>query len=124
MVTVDNVLFQRIISITIFGLLSCPLTLRSSKIGSGWLVLSQKICLRLTITIKKCLSCQTTLRSLLFRPHLWGRNYILKWVLFVETILADRYIHRREIRVVSLKSLFSVEFETKKILNFVFFDEL
>ena len=122
MVTVDNVLFQRIISITIFGLLSCPLTLRSSKIGPGWLVLSQKICLRLRITIKKCLSCQTTLRSLLFRPHLWGRNYILKWVLFVQTILADRYIHRREIRVVSLKSLFSVEFETKMIfLNFVFF---
>ena len=25
-----------------------------------------------------------------------GRNYILKWVFLVQSILADRYIHRRE----------------------------
>ena len=44
---------------------------------------------------------------------------------FVQSILADRYIHRREIWVVSLKSSFSLEFEIKKIfLNFVFFEGL
>ena len=43
----------------------------------------------------------------------------------VPWILADRYIHRREMCVVSLKSSTSVEFEIKKIfLNFVFFEEL
>ena len=52
-------------------------------------------------------------------------NYILKWNFFVRTILADRFIHRTEMRVVSLKSLSSVEFKTKKIfLNFVFFEDL
>ena len=51
-------------------------------------------------------------------------NYILKWFFFVHSILADRYIHRREMWVVSLKSCSSVEFKTKKIfLNFVFFFE-
>ena len=55
-------------------------------------------------------------------PLVGGRNYILKWVFFVPWILADRYIHRREMCVVSLKSSSSVEFEIKKIfLNFVFF---
>ena len=44
---------------------------------------------------------------------------------FVPWILADRYIHRREMCVVSLKSSSSVEFEIKKIfLNFDFFEEL
>ena len=44
---------------------------------------------------------------------------------FVQTILADRYIHRREVLVVSLKSSSSVEFEIKEILfNFVFFEEI
>ena len=27
-------------------------------------------------------------------PTCWGRNYILKWVFFVQSILADRYVHR------------------------------
>ena len=41
---------------------------------------------------------------------------------FVQSILADRYIHRREVRLVSLESLSSVEYGTKKIfLIFVFF---
>ena len=63
--------------------------------------------------------------SLLFRSHLWGGNYILKWIFFVQTILADRYMHRREMWVVSWKSSSSVEFRIKKIfLNFVFFEEL
>ena len=47
-------------------------------------------------------------------PTCGGRNYILKWVFFVQTILADRYIHRREMWVVSLESTSSVEFETRK----------
>ena len=38
-----------------------------------------------------------------------GRNYILKSVFCVQTILADRYIHRRELRLVSLESLSSEE---------------
>ena len=54
-----------------------------------------------------------------------GRNYILKWVFFVQSILADRYIHRREMWVVSLKSWSSIEFKIKKIfLIFFFFQEL
>ena len=53
-----------------------------------------------------------------------GRNYILKWVFFVQTILADRYIHCREMWVVSIKISSSVEFEIKKIfLKIVFFFE-
>ena len=57
-------------------------------------------------------------------PTCVGRNYILKWVFFVQTILADRYIHRREMLVVSLKNSSSVELEIKKVfLNFVFFFE-
>ena len=44
---------------------------------------------------------------------------------FVHSILADRYIHRREMLVVSLKSSSSVEFKIKKIFfNFVIFEEL
>ena len=34
---------------------------------------------------------------------------------FVQSILADRYIHRRELRLVSLESLSSVEYGIKKI---------
>ena len=35
-------------------------------------------------------------KNLLFRKLLrGGRNYILKWVFFVQSILADRYIFRR-----------------------------
>ena len=36
------------------------------------------------------------------------------WVFFVPSILADRYIHRREMWVVSLKSWSSVEFKITK----------
>ena len=65
------------------------------------------------------------LKYLLFRPHLWGEELYTQMVFFVQSILADRYIHRREMWVVSLKSSSSVEFETKKIfLNFIFFEEL
>ena len=44
-----------------------------------------------------------------------GRKYILKWIFFVQTILADRYIHRTELRLVSLESLSSVEYGIKNI---------
>ena len=44
---------------------------------------------------------------------------------FVQTVLADRYFHRREMWVVSLKSSHRVEFETKKdFFYFRFFEEL
>ena len=44
---------------------------------------------------------------------------------FVQTFSADRYIHRREMRVISLESSSSVEFGIKKFfLNFLFFEEL
>ena len=49
-----------------------------------------------------------------------GRNYILKWVFFVQSTLADRYIHRRELRLVSVESLSSVEYGIKKIFLFSF----
>ena len=51
-----------------------------------------------------------------------GGNYILKWVFFVQSILADRYIHRRELRLVSLESLSSVEYGIKKIFLIFVFD--
>ena len=49
----------------------------------------------------------------LFRTHLWGGLYT-QMGFFVQTISADRYIHRRELLVVSFKSSSSVEFEIKK----------
>ena len=70
-------------------------------------------------TFNNCIFSENSSRSiavLLFRHHLW--------VFFVQTILADRYIHLREIWVVSLKSSSSAEFETKKIFfSFFFFEE-
>ena len=58
-------------------------------------------------------------------PSWGGRNYILIWVFFVQSILTDRYIHCTELRVVSFKSLSSVEYGIKKIfLNFIFYMEL
>ena len=54
-----------------------------------------------------------------------GRNYILNWVFFDQSILADRYIHRRELRLVSLENLSSVEYGIKKMfLVFVFDREI
>ena len=41
---------------------------------------------------------------------------------FVQSILADRYIHRRELRLVSLESLSSVEYEIKNIFLIFVFD--
>ena len=57
-------------------------------------------------------------------PPVGGGTIYLNGFFFVQSILADRYIHRREMWVVSLESSSSVEFETKKIfLKFVFFFE-
>ena len=63
------------------------------------------------------------LGSLLFRPLLrgggggggGGGGTIYSNGFFVQSILADRYIHRRELRLASLESLSSVEYGIKKI---------
>ena len=39
----------------------------------------------------------------------------------VQSILADGYIHRRELTLVSLESLSSVEYGIKKFFSFSFF---
>ena len=54
-----------------------------------------------------------------------GEELYTQMGFFVQTILADRYNHRREVWVVSLKSWSSVEFKMKKIFwMFVPFEEL
>ena len=62
----------------------------------------------------------------MFRPLLrGGRDYILNWIFFVQSIFTDRYIHRRKLWVVSIKSPSTVNYGIKKIfLNFVFYREL
>ena len=62
----------------------------------------------------------------LFRPLLRGGGTIYSTgFFFVQSILADRYIHRRELRLVSLESFSSVEYEIKKIfLIFVLYREI
>ena len=64
--------------------------------------------------------------SLMVPTHMWGEElYTQMGFFFVPTILADRYIHRRELRLVSLESSSSVEYRIKKIfLIFVFYGEL
>ena len=58
-------------------------------------------------------------------PLVGGGTIYSNGFFFVQTILVDRYIHRTEMLVVSLKSSSSVEFEYKKnFWNFVFFDKL
>ena len=60
---------------------------------------------------------------LLFRPLLRGGGTIYSTgFFFVQSILADRYIHRRELRLVSLESLSSVEYGNKKIFLILVFD--
>ena len=66
----------------------------------------------------------------LFWLHLWGgggggEELYTQMFFFVQTILADRYIHCREIWEVSFKSSSNAEFEIKKIFFiFVYFEEL
>ena len=45
---------------------------------------------------------------------------MLKWMFF-QTIFADQYIQRRELRLVSLESSTCIENGTKKIFLFPFF---
>ena len=70
--------------------------------------------------IQNCPSICKPFSSFCSDPSWGGRNYILKWVFFVQSILADRYIHRREFRLVSLESLSSVEYGIKN--NIFIFD--
>ena len=58
--------------------------------------------------------------NFLFRPLLRGEELYTQMV-FLQTIFADRYIHRRELRLVSLESSSSVEYGIKKIFLFLFF---
>ena len=60
--------------------------------------------------------------QLIFVPTpLEGEGTIYSNGFFVQSILADRYINGRELRLVSLESLSSVEYRIKKIfLNFRF----
>ena len=61
---------------------------------------------------------------LLFRPLLrgGGEELYTQMSFFVQSILADRYIHRTELRLVSLESLSSVEYGIKKIFLIFVFD--
>ena len=56
----------------------------------------------------------------LFRPLLRGEELYTQFF-FVQTIFADRYINRRELRLVSLESSSSAEYGNKKIFLFSFF---
>ena len=51
-------------------------------------------------------------------PLEWGGTINTYGFFFVQSILANRYIHRIELRLISLESLCSVEYGIKKI----FFD--
>ena len=55
----------------------------------------------------------------LFRLILRGGGTIYSNGFFVKTIFADRYINRRELRLVSLENSFSIEYRIKKMF-FVF----
>ena len=78
-----------------------------------------------------CCRCSIGLNSTFCSDPSWGggggggRNNILNRVFFVQKILIDRYIHRRELWVISLKSPSSLEHGIKKFfLNSVFMSEL
>ena len=60
--------------------------------------------------------------QLLFRPPLVGEELYTQMVFLVQTILADRYIHHRELRLVLLDSLSSVQYGIKKIFLIFAFD--
>ena len=54
-----------------------------------------------------------------------GEELYTQMGFFAQTILVDRYIHRKELRLVSLESSSNVEFGIKKIyLIFIFYREL
>ena len=47
-------------------------------------------------TFRVVIGAQIFIQLIVPTPLVGGRNYILKQVFFVQSILADRYIHRRE----------------------------
>ena len=57
-------------------------------------------------------------------PLVGGGTICSNGVFFVQTILADRCIHRREMWVISIKSSPRVKFEINNFFNFVFLEEL
>ena len=109
------------------------LTISKWKVHSQWLFFLLKFCLFFVLaTCKnenrqfcKLVAAQQLYLLLLFRSLLRGEELYTQMVFFVQTILADRYIHRRELRLVSIESLPSVEYGIKKIfLILVFYREL
>ena len=65
-------------------------------------------------------SCK--LKQVFSNNIMWGEELYTQMGFFVQSILADRYIHRRELTLVSLESLSSVEYGIKKIFSFFVFD--
>ena len=53
---------------------------------------------------------------LLFRPPLVRKKNYPQLVFFIQSIFADRYIHCRELRVVSSESFSGIEFEYRTFL--------
>ena len=72
------------------------------------------------------IGCKTMLLHIIFfcsGPLEWGRNYIIKWVFspfFVQSILADRFNHCRELWMVSLGSPSSVKHGIQSFFHFRF----
>ena len=94
-----------------------------SKFPTFWRRNNERLRL-ISLTSKVCIPFSTTCCS----DPLEGGGTIYSngfFFFFVQWIFADRYIHRRELRVVSLESSSSVEYGIKKIfLIFVFYREL
>ena len=63
----------------------------------------------------KCVQLLKKNCALLFRPLSRGEEQYTQMGFFVQSNLADRYIHRRELRLVSLESLSSGEYGIKKV---------
>ena len=65
-------------------------------------------------------------KSVIVPTHRWWEELYTEMGFFLfQTILTDRYIHRRELRLVSLESSSSVEYEIKNIFRiFLFYGEL
>ena len=66
----------------------------------------------------KIAKCQLMVHQLIVPTPLEGGReelYTQMGFFFVQSILADRYIHRRELRLVSLEILSSLEYGIKKI---------
>ena len=65
----------------------------------------------MSLGLKKTLPHYTKLIDLFVPTPLEGEELQTQMgYFFVQTILSDRYIHRRELRLVSLESLSSVEY--------------